>query len=50
MKKQILFAVVMAAISVPAVAGTGVDVHVSTLGYGAELAFQMTDTVDVRLA
>jgi len=49
MKKQILFAVVMAAISVPAVAGTGVDVHVSTLGYGAELAFQMTDTVDVRV-
>ncbi len=49
MKKQILYAAVMAAISLPAVAGTGVDVHVSTLGYGADLAFQMTDTVDVRV-
>lgn len=49
MKKQILFAAVMAAISVPAVAGPGVDVHVSTLGYGADLAFQVTDTVVARV-
>jgi hypothetical protein len=49
MKKRILFAAVMAAISVPAVAATGVDVHVSTLGYGADLAFPVTDTVDARI-
>jgi hypothetical protein len=49
MKKQILFVAMMAAISVPAVAGTGVDVHVSTLGYGADLVFPMTDTVDARI-
>ena len=40
MKKRILFAAVMAAISVPAFAGTDVDVHVSTLGYGLDIGFQ----------
>jgi hypothetical protein len=49
MKKRILFAAMIAAISAPAVAGTGVNVHVSTLGYGGDVAFQMTDTVDVRV-
>jgi hypothetical protein len=49
MKKQILFAAVMAAISVPAVAGPGIDVHVSTLGYGGDLAFQVTDSVVARV-
>ncbi len=49
MKKRILFAAVMVAISVPAVAGTGVNVHVSTLGYGAEVAIQMTNTVVARV-
>jgi hypothetical protein len=49
MKKSILFVAVMVAISVPAVAATGVDVHVSTLGYGADLTFPMTDTVDARI-
>ena len=44
MKKQILFAVVMAAISVPAVAGTGVEAHVSTLGYGLGIGFQAADS------
>jgi hypothetical protein len=48
-KKHILFAAVMAAIAVPAVAGPGVDVHVSTLGYGADVAFQMSDTVVARV-
>jgi hypothetical protein len=49
MKKRILFAAVMAAISAPAVAGTGVDVHVSTLGYGLDVAFPVTDTVVARV-
>jgi hypothetical protein len=49
MKKRILFAAVMAAISVPAVAATGVDVHVSTLGYGFDVAFPVTDTVVARV-
>jgi hypothetical protein len=49
MRKRIVFAAMMAAISVPAFAGTGVNVHVSTLGYGAEVAFQMTDTVVARV-
>ncbi len=40
MKIRILFVAVMVAISAPAVAGTGVDVHVSTLGYGVEVGFQ----------
>jgi len=44
MKKQILFAVVMAAISVPAFAGTDVDVHLSTLGYGLDVGFQAADS------
>jgi hypothetical protein len=49
MKKRILFAAVMAAISAPAFAGVGVDVHVSTLGYGAGVAFPVTDTVEARV-
>jgi hypothetical protein len=49
MKKRILFAAVMAAISAPVFAGVGVDVHVSTLGYGAGVAFPVTDTVEARV-
>ena len=44
MKKQILFAAMMAAISVPAFAGTDVDVHISTLGYGLDVGFQAPDS------
>ncbi len=44
MKKQILFAAVMAVLSVPAFAGNDVDVHVSTLGYGLDVGFQAADS------
>lgn len=44
MKKSILLAAMMAVFSAPAFAGADVDVHVSTLGYGAGLAFQGADS------
>jgi hypothetical protein len=44
MKNRILLAAVMAAFSAPAFAGADFDLHVSTLGYGAGLAFQGTDS------
>jgi hypothetical protein len=44
MKKQTLLAVVLGMLSMPVMAGTDIDVHVSTLGYGAGLAFQAADS------
>jgi hypothetical protein len=49
MKKQILFAAVMAAISARAFAGADVEAHVSTLGLGLGLGFQATDSVVARV-
>ncbi len=49
MKKRILLAAVMVAISAPAFAGTDVEIHVGTLGYGLGLGFQATDTVVARV-
>lgn len=49
MKKQILMVAVMAAISAPAFAGTDVEIHVGTLGYGLGMGFQATDTVVARV-
>ena len=49
MKKRILFSALMAAISVPAVAAIDIEAHLSTLGYGAGLGFQATDTLVARI-
>lgn len=52
MKKQILFATVIAAVSAPAFAADATmkaDLHLSTLGYGLGLAFPVSDQVDVRV-
>lgn len=49
MKKQILMAAMMAAISAPAFAGTDIEAHISTLGYGLGLGFQATDSVVARV-
>jgi len=44
MKKRILMAAVMAAFSAPAFAGSDVEMHVSTLGYGLGIGFQAPDS------
>lgn len=44
MKKRILLAAVVAAFSAPALAGSDIDVHVSTLGYGLNLGMQGADS------
>ncbi len=49
MKKQVLIAAMMAAISAPVFAGTDVEAHVSTLGYGLGMGFQATDSVVARV-
>ncbi len=49
MKKRLLFAAMMASISAPAFAGTDVEVHVGTLGYGLGLGFQATNSVVARI-
>lgn len=49
MKKRILLAAVMVAISAPAFAGADIDLHVGTLGYGLGVGFQTTDSVVTRV-
>lgn len=49
MKKQILFAAVIAAISAPVFADADVEAHVSTLGLGLGMGFQATDTIVARI-
>ena len=49
MKKRILLAAVIAAISAPAFAGTDIEAHLSTLGYGLGVGFQATDSVVARV-
>ncbi|ADE11183.1 hypothetical protein [Sideroxydans lithotrophicus] len=49
MKKQILLAAMLAAMSAPAFAGTGIEARISTLGYGLGLGFQATDSVVARV-
>ena len=44
MKKRILLAAVVAVFSAPALAGTDVEMHVSTLGYGLGMGFQAPDS------
>ena len=44
MKKRILVAAVVAAISSPAFAGTDIEAHLSTLGYGLGMGFQAADS------
>ncbi|MBI4809233.1 MAG: hypothetical protein HY799_09850 [Nitrosomonadales bacterium] len=44
MKKHILLAAVMAAFSAPAFAGTDIEAHVSTLGYGMGMGLQAPDS------
>ncbi|OIR08677.1 hypothetical protein GALL_90600 [mine drainage metagenome] len=49
MKKQILLAAIMAVVSVPVFADTGVEAQLSTLGYGVGVGFQATDSVVARI-
>lgn len=52
MKKRILLAAMMAAVSAPAFAAGAtakVDLHLSTLGYGLGVAFPVTDEVSARI-
>jgi hypothetical protein len=44
MKKRILLAAVVAAFSASALAGTDVEMHLSTLGYGLGMGFQAPDS------
>lgn len=49
MKKHILLAALMAATSAPAFAGTDIEAHLSTLGYGLGVGFQATDSIVARV-
>jgi hypothetical protein len=49
MKRQILLAAMLAAMSAPVFAGTDVEARISTLGYGLGLGFQATDSVVARV-
>lgn len=49
MKKRMLLAALVATMSAPAMAGTDVEAHVSTLGLGLGVGFQAADTVVVRV-
>ncbi len=51
MKKNLLFGVVLAAISVPALAEADVELHVGvgTLGYGLGAGYQVSDSVVARV-
>ncbi len=49
MKKRMLLAALVATMSAPAMAGTDVEAHVSTLGVGLGVGFQATDSVVARI-
>ncbi len=49
MKKRILIAALMTAMSAPAFAGTDIEGHVSTLGLGLGMGFQATDSLVARI-
>ncbi len=49
MKKRILFAALMTAMSAPTFAGTDIEAHVSTLGFGLGMGFQATDSLVARI-
>ncbi len=49
MKKQTLLAAMLASLSLPAFAGTDVEAHLSTLGYGLGVGIQASDSVVARV-
>ena len=47
--KNVILAVALAALTLPAFADTTIDGKISSLGLGAEVAFPMTQSVDARI-